>query len=90
MTWTPATIGPVSVTDAVVFVDHGDDENYSRPPAPLVYWSGSAEPSNAQSGDVWINGAQDGQALVYDSALGLFVNSTVESLPEIAISGSRS
>jgi len=79
MTWTPASIGAVSVVDAVMFVNHGNDGAYSRPPAPLVYWSGTAEPSNAQQGDVWLNAVQPGEALVYDDTVGLFRNSFVDS-----------
>lgn len=35
-------------------VMHGDDETYERPNAATVYWIGSADPINKETGDFWL------------------------------------
>jgi hypothetical protein len=42
------------LADAMTVIDNGSDADYARPSgAAAVYWTGSAEPSNAAEGDFW-------------------------------------
>lgn len=63
MTWKPATISAISVVDGIVVVENGGDENYPRPPAPMVYWKGSNSPANANSGDFYFETDQSGNVV---------------------------
>lgn len=39
--------------DGIAVVIHGSDDTATRPPAMVVYWVGSATPSNAEDYDFW-------------------------------------
>ena len=61
MTWKPATISAVSITEATVTVSHGANAATPRPPAPMVIWTGTASPANAKVGDIHLISDAEGR-----------------------------
>lgn len=49
----PPRTASVTGIRAFAIVEHGDDPNFTRPVALIVFWLGAATPANSERRDFW-------------------------------------